>query len=218
MKILLTSAGLTNKTIINTLSDLVGKKPEDTNLVFIPTASNVEEGDKGWLIDDLLNLKKQNFKQIEIVDISALPIEIIKKRFEEADILYFEGGNTNYLMDWINRLDLKNYLIELLKSKVWVGVSAGSMVTNPTLDLKTSQYIYGEDFDKTESMDGLNFVNFYSLPHINSPYFVNARFEKIEEIAKNFDCKIYAIDDNSAIKIVDDFVEVAGEGVWKEWN
>jgi dipeptidase E len=218
MKILLTSAGLTNKTITDTLFDLVGKKSEDTNIFFIPTASNVEEGDKEWLIDDLLNLKKQNFKQIEIADISALPIEITKKRFEEADVLYFEGGNTNYLMGWINKLDLKNYLIELLKSKVWVGVSAGSMITNPTLDLKTSQNIYGEDLDKTESMDGLNFVNFYSLPHINSSYFVNARFEKIEEIAKDFNSKIYAIDDNSAIKIVDDAIEVVSEGVWKEWN
>ena len=40
--------------------------------MFIPTASNVEKGDKSWLIDDLMNLKKQGFKSIEIADISAV--------------------------------------------------------------------------------------------------------------------------------------------------
>ncbi len=62
MKLLLTSGGLTNKSIADALFDLVGKKPEDISLVFIPTASNVEIGDKGWFIDDLVNLKRQNFK------------------------------------------------------------------------------------------------------------------------------------------------------------
>ncbi len=218
MKLLLTSAGLTNNSISKALFDLVNKKPEDISVVFIPTASNVEEGDKGWLINDLVNLQKQNFKQIEIADISALPIEIIKKRFEESDVLFFEGGNTNYLMGWINKLNLKECLVELLKTRVWVGVSAGSMVTNPILDLKTSQDIYGEDLDKFDSMDGLNLVNFYFLPHINSQYFTNARFEKVQELSKMFSNKIYALDDNSAIKVVDGNVEVISEGEWKVWN
>ena len=72
MKLLLTSGGITNASIARALFDLVGKKPEDTTLVFIPTASNVEMGDKGWLIDDLINLKKLNFKSIDIADISAV--------------------------------------------------------------------------------------------------------------------------------------------------
>jgi peptidase E len=62
MKLLLTSGGLTNKSIADALFELVGKRPEETSLVFIPTASNVEMGDKGWLIDDLANLKKTEFQ------------------------------------------------------------------------------------------------------------------------------------------------------------
>ena len=46
MKLLLTSAGIKNKTIAKALFELVGKKPADISLVFIPTASNVEKGDK----------------------------------------------------------------------------------------------------------------------------------------------------------------------------
>ena len=46
MKLLLTSGGITNKSIAQALFGLVGKKPEDASLVFISTASNVEKGDK----------------------------------------------------------------------------------------------------------------------------------------------------------------------------
>ena len=46
MKLLLTSAGLSNDSIANALFDLVGKKPEETTIVVIPTASNLEGGDK----------------------------------------------------------------------------------------------------------------------------------------------------------------------------
>src|SRR5581483_10867297 len=101
MKLLLTSGGITNKSLAKALFDLVGKRPEDTSLVFVPTASNPEAGDKGWLIDDLKNLQKLGLKQIDIADISALTREQWLPRFKEADILFFEGGNTFYLMEWI---------------------------------------------------------------------------------------------------------------------
>ena len=121
MKLLLTSGGLTNKSIEKALFDLVGKKSEDTNLVFIPTASNVEKGDKDWLINDLVNIQKQNFKQIEIADISAVSKEIWLPKLEEADVLFFEGGNTYHLMREMNRTGLSELLPELLKTKVYVG-------------------------------------------------------------------------------------------------
>ena len=89
MKLLLTSGGITNKSIADALFDLVGKKPEDTSVVFIPTAANIDKGDKTWLIDDLINLKRQNFKSIDIADISAVEQKIWRPKLEEADILFF---------------------------------------------------------------------------------------------------------------------------------
>ncbi|KKU51992.1 MAG: hypothetical protein A3A28_05150 [Candidatus Sungbacteria bacterium RIFCSPLOWO2_01_FULL_47_32] len=214
MKLLLTSGGITNKSIENALFDLVGKKPEDTSLVFIPTASNVEKGDKSWLIDDLMNLKKQNFKSIDIADISAVGEKIWKPKFEEADILFFGGGNSYYLMEWINKSGLASLLPELLENKVYVGLSAGSMVTNPDLALKISQIVYEEDLDKSEDMKGLNFVEFYFLPHFNSPYFKKLREGNVKDATKGMKEKIYVLDDNSALKVIDGEVEVISEGKW----
>ena len=218
MKLLLTSAGIKNKSIADALSDLVAKKPSDTSLVFIPTASNVEKGDKSWLIDDLINLKKQGFKSIEIADISAVEEKIWKPKFEEADILYFEGGNTYHLMKWINKSGLAKILPELLKTKVYVGVSAGSCVVSKDLALKISQDIYSEDLDRTEDMVGLNLVDFYILPHLNSQYFNKVKKDFISEAVKGMSEKIYAIDDNSALKIIDGKVEALSEGEWFEFN
>ena len=220
MKLLLTSGGLTNKTISDALIDLVGKKSEDTNLVFIPTASNVEKGDKDWIINDLVNIQKQNFKQIEIADISAVSKEIWLPKLEEADVLFFEGGNTYHLMREMNRTGLSELLPELLKTKVYVGVSAGSMVACPDLQLQTSQVVYGEDLDETENMTALNLVDFYVTPHLNSPYFTKVRKdnEGIKKALEGVSSKVYILDDDSAVKVVDGKDKIISEGEYLVFN
>ena len=214
MKLLLTSGGITNTSIANALFNLVGKKPENTKVVFIPTASNIEVGDKNWFINDLVNLQKLNFEEIDIADISAVKEKMWRPKFEKADILFFEGGNTYHLMEWINKSGLINILPELLKTKVYVGVSAGSIVTNKDLALKISQIVYEEDLDKTKNMPALNFVNFYFLPHLNSPDFKKLRKDFIKDTVQGITEKIYVLDDNSALKVVDGEVEVVSEGQW----
>ncbi len=216
MKLLLTSGGLTNNSIIGALFELTGKSPEETTVVFIPTASNVEQGDKDWLITDLINLRKQNFKSIEITDISAVDERIWKPSLERADVLFFEGGNPYYLMRWLDKSGLSKLLPELLKDKVYVGVSAGSMVTSPDLSLKLSQAFYKGDILGTEELKGLNFVDFYFLPHLNSNsgWFKKRRRESIEKVGRGINRTIYALDDSSALKIIDTKIEVISEGEW----
>lgn len=217
MKLLLTSNGFSNQAIADTLFELVGKKPEDTSLVFIPTASNVEAEHKDWFIDDLINIKKQNFKSVAITDISAVPENIWRPQLEEADVLFFEGGNTYHLMRWINESGLIKLLPEMLKSKVYVGLSAGSMVTGPDLDLRLFKAIYGEEAEK-DSVAGLGLVDFYFLPHLNNPHF-SARIEaNLKEVMKEIKRKTYVLDDYSALKVVDGKVEHVGGGKYLEFN
>lgn len=218
MKLLLTSAGLSNQSIAKALFDLVGKKSEDTSLVFIPTASNVENGDKGWLIDDLTNLRQQNFKSIEIADISAINESIWRPRIEAADVLYFEGGDNFYLMEWLNKSGLAKILPKLLLNKVYVGVSAGSMVISKDLNLNSSQLLYRENLDRTDDLLSLNLVDFYFFPHLNSPYFPHVCPDSVEEFAQKQNDKIYALDDKSALKVIDDSVEIISEGQWLVFN
>ncbi len=85
------------------------------------------------------------------------------------------------------------------------------MVTNPDLDLKLSQIIYEEEMTETETLLGLDFVDFYFLPHLNNPGFRKMRKENIEKLSKTIERKIYALDDTSAIKIDEDTLEIISE-------
>jgi dipeptidase E len=206
MKLLLTSAEFTNKTIINGLKGLVTKSFEQLDLVYIPTAANAEAGDKGWLIDDLYRTKELGFKSVDIVDISALSEEISKIRLKQSDIIMVGGGNTFHLMYWVNKLKIK----ELFASKVYVGISAGSCITGPTI-YNSVQNLF-EEKNEYNQKEGLGLVNFQFIPHLNAEYFPKIRKEYLEVAAKQIIEPIYALDDQSAVLVDGDKIEVVSEG------
>ncbi len=218
MKLLLTSAGISNNSIKESFFKLTGKKPEDISLAFIPTASNVEQGDKSWLINDFINLKNLGLKSISIVDISVVERKIWEPQLREADVLLFGGGNTFYLMEWINKSGLIEILPELLETKVYIGISAGSMILSQDLLLKACQKLYEEDLERTEDEKGVCLVDFYVLPHYNSSYFSTLNKENVIENTKDVKNKIYAIDDNSAVEVVGNNIKIISEGEYLEIN
>src|SRR3990167_10147709 len=214
MKLLLTSGGLMNDSIISALKDLTQKSFSKLNLAFVPTASNMEEGDKWWLINDLEICKKLGFKTIDIVDISALPKNVWQKRLEIADIFLFEGGNTYHLMYWIIKSGLRNLLSKLLKTKVYVGISAGTIVTTPSLILSSSEKQPLKEIGESIYDEGLGLVNFLVEPHINNSYFPELTFDYVEKKSRKIPHEIYALDDNSAIKVDGADIQVVSEGKW----
>lgn len=217
MKLLLTSGGLENQTMINALRELIGKDFKDAKLIFIPTAANVEAGDKRWLISDLAKCKELGFKEVDIVDIAAVPQETWWPRLEKADVIMVGGGNTSYLMGQIKKSGLAAALPNLLQSRVYVGISAGSIVASPNLKQKEMQRLYEEPIVDDDTNQGLGFVDFLVVPHMNSPHFPRAA-ELIDEVAKDIDIPLYAIDDQTAIKVINGRTEVISEGKWKRFN
>lgn len=216
MKLLLTSAGLKNKSIFDALIEMVGKPANKISVAFVPTAANYERGDKSWLIDDLVNLKERNFKSIDIVDISGLQKEDWIEAFSTADVLFFGGGNTFHLMYWVEKSGLKKILPSLLKTKVYVGISAGSCIAGPTI-YNSVQNLFDEKY-KLKIENGLRLVNFQIIPHLNSPYFSKIREGYLREASVDLNEPIYAIDDDSAIKVVGDNVSIVSEGKHIEIN
>lgn len=219
MKLLLTSAGLENKSIIKALQELVVKSFSKIKIAFIPTAANLEPGDKqDWWIKDLEILKKLNFDSIDIVDISALPKEIWLERLKEADVLFVEGGNTYHLLYWFNKSGLSKILPELLKTKIYIGVSAGTKIATPSLLNSSSKKFFEKKTGKKINDQGLGLVDFMITPHINSVWFPELTFDNLEKQSKKYPYPIYGLDDNSAIKIDGDKIEVISEGKWKKFN
>ena len=213
MKLLLTSNGLANQSIADALLELVGKPASETTVVFIPTAVNVARGDKGWFINDLYNIKKQEFKFVDIVDISALPKEVWLPKIENGDVLFFSGGSVYHLMHWLRASGLGELLPDLLKTRVYAGISAGSIVTNPTLaSASDDRRKHDRDNFGYTSEAALNFVDFYFYPHFNSPKHPHSSEENLKKTAAETQKTVYGLDDESALKVVDGVVTVVTEG------
>jgi dipeptidase E len=59
---------------------------------------------------------------------------------------------------------------------------------------------------------GMGMYDFSILPHLNSDYFAHLRTPLIESMKDQFPRTIYALDDQSALKIIDNQTEVVTEG------
>lgn len=218
MKLLLTSTGITNKSIENALSEFLGKPYKKSSLAFIPTAANVEKEDKSWLINDMKRFLDLGFFYFDIVDISAVGKDIWLPSFEKADVIVFGGGNTSYLSNWLFKSGTAKVLPSLLKNKVYVGISAGSMMVSESISLSSAGILYYEKTGKFENIKGLGLVDFEIRPHLNSKSFPKVRINLLTRLAKDNPVSFYAIDDDTAIKVVNDKITVVSEGTWEKFN
>ena len=218
MKLLLTSAGFTNKSISDALFKLANRPFSKLKLVFIPTAANVETGGKEWLITDLQNCLKLGFAKIDIVDIAAVPKNIWLPQLEEADVIMFGGGNTFYLMEQLKRTKLDKLLPKMLRSKIYVGISAGSMIAGKGLSLASDAILYYENVGQLKEYGALNFVDLSIRPHYNSSFFPMVTDKVLIKMAKGMAEPIYALDDNSAIVVDGAKLTVVSQGKWRKFN
>ena len=218
MKLLLTSSGNTNTSIEQALRNLLEKPFNTAHITFIPTAAHVEEGDKTWFVDDMNNFKKLGFASFDVSDISAVPPKIWRSSFEKADVLVFGGGNVYHLLHWIKKSGLESLLPEFLKTKIYVGISAGSMVTAKNISLSSSDLLYYEQTGNVQNTTGLGLVNFEVRPHLNSPFFPRVRLDYLEKLTQKTPNRLYAIDDASAVQVVNTSVSIISEGEWKQFN
>ena len=154
-------------------------------------------------------------KSIDIVDIAAIPRDIWQPRLEVANIFCFGGGNEQYLARILRESGLRDLLPELLEARVYMGISAGSMVAGQFFSRELLKIVYPEDEIESELEPALDFVNCNFIPHLNSPHFPQVRKEVLQSL-KNFTSPLYALDDQSALKIVDGEVEVITEGDYFE--
>ncbi len=211
MKFLLTSSGISNTSIEEVLFELLGKPANETRVAFVPTAATLVDDDKSWLIEDFQYFVKQGFQSVDIVDISAVPCENWQKRFESADLLVFGGGDEQYLARVMRESGVAATLSELLQTRVYMGISAGSMVVGRLLSSELTKELWPEEsFVGSEA--GMGIYDFSILPHLNSDYFAHLRTPLIESMKERFPHTVYALDDTSALKITDDQVDVVSEG------
>jgi len=215
MKYLLTSAGIKNTSIRNALVDLLGKPIAESSALCIPTAIYPFPGGpfmayqfiSGSTTSPMCQLGWKSLGVLELTALPSIKAEYWIAAVREADALLVWGGDVLYLCRWMRESGLAD-LLPSLRETVYVGVSAGSMVTAP---------IFGETYDDPPFIieKGLGLVDFALLPHVDHKDHPESSMTKVERMAAEVPVPTYAIDDATAIKVVDDTVEVVSEGHWK---
>ena len=220
MKLLLTSAGIKNTSIHDALVDLLGKPIADASALCIPTAGyGHPQGSPGGAWRFITGrastpMCELGWKSMGVLELTALP-SIDKERWvrwvREADVLLVNGGDALYLCHWMRQSGLAD-LLPSLPATVWVGLSAGSMVMTPRI---------GSDFvgwkPPTGSDSALGVVDFSIFPHLDHELLPENTMADAERWAAGIPNPAYAIDDQTAIKVVEGTVEVVSEGHWKHF-
>jgi len=218
MKFLLTSAGINNKSIHDTLVDMLGKPIAECNALCIPTAMYghpwVGPGVKAW---EFISGKEENpmvslgWKSVGVLELTALP-SIDEERWvplvRDTDVLLVSGGDALYLSHWMRQSGLADLLPSL--HAVYVGMSAGSMVMAPNIGDFFVGWTPPNGGDET-----LGLVNFAMFPHLDHEMLPYNTMTNAEKWAAGMQGPAYAIDDQTAIKVIDGEVEVVSEGHWK---
>jgi dipeptidase E len=219
VKLLLTSAGVKNASIHNALVDLLGKPIADSNALCIPTAGyGHPQGSPGgaWRFisgQSSTPMCELGWRSLGVLELTALP-SIDEERWvrwvREADVLLVNGGDALYLCHWMLQSGLAD-LLPSLRETVWVGLSAGSMVMTPRI---------GKDFVGWKPPTGgdstLGIVDFSICPHlVDHEALPGNTMADAERWAAGIPGPAYAIDDETAIRVVDGTVEVVSEGHWK---
>jgi len=219
MRLLLTSGGIRNESISRALVDMLGRPVSECDALCIPTAGYGHpwvKPENAWRFisgrESQCPMTEIGWKSVGVLELTALP-SLGDDRWiqwvHEADVLLVNGGDALYLAHWMRESGLAD-LLPSLQDKVWVGLSAGSMVMTPRI---------GKAFVGWEPPTGgdetLGVVDFAIFPHLDCPDLPDNNLTNARRWAATIPDPAYVIDDDTAIAVVDGVVDVISEGHWQ---
>lgn len=220
MKLLLTSGGISNPSIRSALEGLLGKPIEEAKALFIPTAIYAIRGGpqlcrevvRGTLGDPFC---EAGWKSLGVLELTALPSiarDLWVPMLAETDALLVGGGDCQYLTYWMQASGLAALLPQVLEKTVYVGLSAGSMI------MTRYGTTYGHHMLPADTPKCLGWLDFALHPHLDCPGMADNALACVEALAEGLPMVSYALDDDSAIQVVDGDVSVISEGTWRRFD
>lgn len=192
-KLLLTSDGFVNPKIAQEFLILVNKKPADIKVLFVPTAAEyefenkeemfyVKESERELIAD--LGIPKENIVWFNMKNAS------VAGDIQSFDVMYMCGGNTYYLLNEIRNTGFDKKIIEFVESgKIYVGVSAGSIIMGPNISTSADKNQVG--------LKDTNAFNFFDQSIV--PHYQKKEKSVIDEFEKNNPWKVLRLRDSQAV-------------------
>ncbi len=218
MRFLLTSGGISNTSIHNALEELLGKPIAESSALIVPTAMYALPNGptlawrqiSGVSLSPMCELEWKSLGVLELTALTSIQADYWVPLVQETDALLMGGGDPLYLCYWMRQSGLADLLPSLRREAVYVGLSAGSMVMAPNI---------GEDFVRWKPPTGgdetLGLVDFAIFPHLDHEKMPDNSLANADRWAAGMPVPAYAIDDQTAIRVVDGAVDIVSEGHWK---
>lgn len=201
MKLFLTSSGLANPSISDTLISTLSMPLSEARALVVAYAQNSEE-------ESYVEASRQELEYLGFEDISVanMHYELAVSEFGDFDMIYVCGGNTFAILAKMRERGLTDFIsTQVRKGAVYVGVSAGSIIATKTIESAG----WGSEGDENavglQDLRGLDFVDISIFPHYRDELKgeVNGFREKAGHVVYELrDGEAVVVDEGGVVKII----------------
>lgn len=204
--LILTSSGLKVQPVAIEVMKLLPKKPTELKIAHIITAANVAP-DKDFVVKDKQAMLDLGFVVTDI-ELEKTRGSELERVLDQHDIIYVQGGNGFYLLKQIQESGFELILRkELAKGKWYIGVSAGTYVACPTIEMHTWKREVDNKYG-LESLEAMSLVPFLISVHYNREKYRELLASKIPTASH----LVRILTDEQAFVVRDDVVSLIGVG------
>jgi dipeptidase E len=194
MKLFLTSTGLSSPKIIEGFLKILNGVPEKTCALVIAYGQNeieefyIEESKKQV---QNLGINTTSLNMQDSFEINELP---------NFDVMYVCGGNTFSILNKMREVRIDEFIkSEVARGAIYVGVSAGSIIAGPSIEIAGWGTGGDENEIGLEDLIGFGFTNIAVSPHFD----IYSQKEEIEEFKKKVNYTVQELTDEQALVILD---------------
>ncbi len=187
------------------LNKYLPKKLKDCKIAFIITASKKARHLEYMARHrERMNKLKLNYTEMDIAKKTKTQL---KKMLAGYDIILMGGGNTCYLLKCVRESEFAEVAKKLItKGVVYIGTSAGSYITCPSIVMATSVAKDGKRYRITD-LTGMNFVPFLVKAH-----YTPDQLTRLKKQAADWPRPIYLLTDEQALVVKNGTVKFIGKG------
>ena len=217
---LLTSEGVHNDLIRQTLVDLLGKPVAESKIVAVIDAILPFPGDNTKTLADLNRLRSLGWKEYDLLSLFAGPASLVESRLRSADVIFCYGGSNHWLAHAWTSTGLAPVLAELLDEKVYLGWSAGSMIFS-RLQAESVEAFSDQDevarFELAKVAPAVPLFDWFVICHRGADWQPQVTDEVIAKCAARLGGPVYFLDDDTALLVRDaaSAPEVVSTGQWR---
>lgn len=223
MRMMLTSGGVQTELLRSTLRGLLDQPFEQSRVAVIIDAILPFAGDNSQTLVHLEQLHSLGWSEFDLMSLFAGPRSVLESRLRSADVIFCYGGSNHWLAHAWTTTGFAPLLRELLDEKVYLGLSAGSMIFSRLHGRVVDAFGQDEEIEMLQ-LDSvaaaLPLFDWALLPHLGAPYFPRQTDEWAAVGAVRLGAPIYYLDDDSALVVRDphEAPEVVSSGHWLQFD